>query len=77
MEKWRDKKKNLFGWEKKLDDRKGRLYKFTLMPLLNKKKTIFLLKNCVCIGTALLKKEKKNKNPKQTEGKNGLKKKKN
>ena len=46
------------------------------MPLLNKKKTIFLLKNCVCIGTALLKKEKKkNKNPKQTGGKNGLKKK--
>ena len=33
-----DEKKNLFGWEEKLESRKLNLYKFNIISLLNKKK---------------------------------------
>ena len=33
-----DEKKNLFGWEEKLEGRKLNLYKFNIISLLNKKK---------------------------------------
>ena len=45
-----DEKKNLFGWEEKLEGRKLNLYKFNIISLLNKKKVtryIFIKKNSV------------------------------
>ena len=41
VKKWRDKK-NLFGQEEKLEDRKLSLYKFNIISLLNKKITHYI-----------------------------------
>lgn len=67
---WGDRKMEglktlLFCWKEKWKDRKCDLYKFTIMPLLDKKKTLYFyfFKKSVWMSISLKKEEEEPKYP--------------